>query len=56
MNVVPNFAVLYVEDVRTSPETQDSTACYGSNFTFLHIHNVRTSQETPTDLHVLLRR
>jgi hypothetical protein len=41
-----NFTLLYVHNVRTSQETQDSTVCYGDSFTLLYVEDVRTSQET----------
>jgi hypothetical protein len=41
-----SFTFLYVDDVRTSQETQASNECYEDSFTFLYVNDVRTSQET----------
>jgi hypothetical protein len=43
-----SFTFLYVENVRTSQETQASTVCYKDSFTFLYVEDVRTSHETQT--------
>jgi hypothetical protein len=43
------FTFLYVDDVRTSQETQASTTCYGIVllfFSFFFVDNVHISQET----------
>jgi hypothetical protein len=37
---------IYIDDVRTSREKPNSTACYGNSFTFLYVNGVRTSPET----------
>jgi hypothetical protein len=41
------FAILYVDDIRTSQEAHlwDFTVCYGDRFTLLYVDDVRTSQE-----------
>jgi hypothetical protein len=45
---VDSFTFMYVDDFRTSQETQlwVSTACYKDSFTVIHVYDVRTSQET----------
>jgi hypothetical protein len=43
-----SFTLLYVDDVRTSQETNlwTITGCYGDSFTLTYADYVRTSQET----------
>jgi hypothetical protein len=41
-----SFTFSYVDDVRTSQETQTSTTCYVDSFAYLYVNDVRTSQET----------
>jgi hypothetical protein len=50
-----SFTFLYVDDVRTSQETQAFIAYFGDSFTFLYVDDVRTSQETSICFHGLLQ-
>jgi hypothetical protein len=44
--VTDSFTFAHADDVRTSQETQASTACYGDSFAFLYVNNVRTSLDS----------
>jgi hypothetical protein len=41
-----NYTFLYVDDIRTSPKTQASTAFYEDTFTFLYVDDICTSLKT----------
>jgi hypothetical protein len=45
-----SFTLLYVDDVRTSQETQDFTACYWDSFTYFHFTQKKTLRGADTQV------